>query len=98
MCLLFSIFSLGYSEKKAVGDHRPIGYYGNGFKSGSMRLGKDALVLTRTRGSMSCGFLSQSFLERIKSDCVLVPIVTWNLPSNILSLRYIYINVQQLNS
>lgn len=27
--------------------HKPVGHYGNGFKSGSMRLGKDALVLSR---------------------------------------------------
>ena len=27
--------------------HKPVGHYGNGFKSGSMRLGRDALVLSR---------------------------------------------------
>ena len=68
-----------------MGDLKPIGYYGNGFKSGSMRLGKDALVFTRCMESMSVGFLSQSYLEAIGADAVIVPIVTWRLPTNILS-------------
>jgi len=42
---------------------RAIGRYGNGFKAGSMRLGKDALALTKCATSQSAGFLSQSFLQ-----------------------------------
>ena len=34
-------------DKYAVTRHKPVGHYGNGFKSGSMRLGRDALVLSR---------------------------------------------------
>ena len=49
-----------------------------------MRLGKDAMVFTRCMTSMSVGFLSQTYLEATKADAVIVPIVTWNLPSNIL--------------
>ena len=49
-----------------------------------MRLGKDAMVFTRCMTSMSVGFLSQTYLEVTKADAVIVPIVTWNLPSNIL--------------
>ena len=78
-------FSFGYCEKEDLqSDYKPIGYYGNGFKSGSMRLGKDAMVFTRCMTSMSVGFLSQTYLEVTKADAVIVPIVTWNLPSNIL--------------
>ena len=56
-----------------------MGHYGNGFKSGSMRIGKDAIVFTKHRMTMSVGFLSQSYLEAIKAETVLVPIVTWDL-------------------
>lgn len=59
--------------------HKPIGQYGNGFKSGSMRLGKDAVVFTKNTNSMSVAFLSQTFLEDVKANAVLVPMVTWDL-------------------
>ena len=79
-------FSLGYCEKVEVRGHKPIGQYGNGFKSGSMRLGRDAMVFTKSSGTFSVGFLSQTYLEKIKSDTVLVPIVTWNATTSILSV------------
>lgn len=75
---LYKMLSLGYCEKVEIKGHKPIGHYGNGFKSGSMRLGHDAMVFTRSNGTMSIGFLSQSYLEKIKADTVLVPIVTWD--------------------
>lgn len=62
----------------------PVGHYGNGFKSGSMRLGKDAIVLTKTGNTRSVGFLSQTYLEAIKAETILVPMVTWNSDGNIL--------------
>lgn len=85
------------SRKRILGStrsHVPLGQYGNGFKSGSMRLGKDAFVFTRTSHAvpsgeegkrqtasdmtMSVGLLSQTFLEETKAETVLVPIATWN--------------------
>ncbi|KAK3530356.1 hypothetical protein QTP86_024343, partial [Hemibagrus guttatus] len=74
---LHKMLSFGYSDKKAVRDHVPVGVYGNGFKSGSMRLGKDAIVFTKTRDSMSVGLLSQSYLQAIKAQQVMVPILTF---------------------
>ena len=62
----------------ANGDHHPVGQYGNGFKSGSMRLGRDALVFTKTETRWSLGFLSQTYLEKIKSNTIIVPMVTWS--------------------
>lgn len=62
----------------------PVGHYGNGFKSGSMRLGKDAIVLTKTGNTRSVGFLSQTYLEAIKAETILVPMVTWDSDGNIL--------------
>ncbi|XP_014783481.1 MORC family CW-type zinc finger protein 3 [Octopus bimaculoides] len=77
---LLRMLSFGFCEKVAVSGHKPIGQYGNGFKSGSMRLGRDALVFTRNLNSMSVGMLSQSYLEAVREETVLVPIVTWKLP------------------
>lgn len=61
-----------------------IGVYGNGFKSGSMRLGRDALIFTKNGGCQSVGMLSQSYLENIKAQSVIVPIVPFNQQTNIL--------------
>lgn len=62
----------------------PVGHYGNGFKSGSMRLGRDAIVFTKTSETKSVGFLSQTYLEAIKAETILVPMVTWDSDGNIL--------------
>jgi hypothetical protein len=69
--------AFGYNTK-AETYGRTIGKYGNGFKSGSMRLGQDALVFTKPRGgtTKSCGFLSQTFLKDIAAEEVLIPMVT----------------------
>ncbi|XP_012943141.1 MORC family CW-type zinc finger protein 4 isoform X2 [Aplysia californica] len=80
---LLKMLSFGFCEKdvyERTGSHMPIGHYGNGFKSGSMRIGKDALVFTRCRESASVGFLSQTYLAAIRADSVQVPILTYRLP------------------
>ncbi|XP_058885069.1 MORC family CW-type zinc finger protein 3-like isoform X1 [Acipenser ruthenus] len=76
---MHKMLSFGFSDKLAVKGHVPVGLYGNGFKSGSMRLGRDALVFSKNSRSMSIGFLSQSYLEAIKSENVVVPIITYYL-------------------
>uniref|UniRef100_A0AAY5EUT2 CW-type domain-containing protein n=1 Tax=Electrophorus electricus TaxID=8005 RepID=A0AAY5EUT2_ELEEL len=91
---LYKMLSFGYSDKKAVKDHVPVGIYGNGFKSGSMRLGKDAIVFTKTRDSMSIGLLSQSYLQAVKAQQIMVPILTFrrdgqNLAEDAASLEAI---------
>ena len=77
-------FSFGFCEKdvyeKSGSHHMPIGHYGNGFKSGSMRIGQDALVFTRCKTSASVGLLSQTYLKSIGADSVYVPILTYRLP------------------
>uniref|UniRef100_A0A3Q3B5T6 Morc S5 domain-containing protein n=1 Tax=Kryptolebias marmoratus TaxID=37003 RepID=A0A3Q3B5T6_KRYMA len=71
---MHKMLSFGYSDKTAVNGLEPIGIYGNGFKSGSMRLGKDAIVFSKSR-SMSCvGMLSQTYLEKIGANQIIVPI------------------------
>ncbi|XP_040120162.1 MORC family CW-type zinc finger protein 3 [Oryx dammah] len=82
---LHKMLSFGFSEKVTMNDHVPVGLYGNGFKSGSMRLGKDAMVFTKNGESMSVGFLSQTYLEVIKAEHVIVPIVAFNKERQVLN-------------
>ncbi|DBA69825.1 TPA: hypothetical protein ACH3X2_012544 [Trebouxia sp. C0005] len=76
---LHKMLGFGHSDKKEIDGHRPIGKYGSGFKSGSMRLGQDALVLTKHTSSQSVGFLSQTFLKAAHAEEILVPMITWSL-------------------
>ncbi len=79
------LYSFGFTEKgSSKSSHQPIGVYGNGFKSGSMRLGRDALIFTKNGGCQSVGMLSQSFLQAIKAQAVIVPIAPFNQQTNIL--------------
>ncbi|XP_056092987.1 MORC family CW-type zinc finger protein 4 [Rhinichthys klamathensis goyatoka] len=76
---LHKMLSFGFTEKgSSKSSHQPIGVYGNGFKSGSMRLGRDALIFTKNGGCQSVGLLSQSFLQAIKAQAVIVPIAPFN--------------------
>uniref|UniRef100_A0A8C8BFK8 MORC family CW-type zinc finger 3 n=1 Tax=Otus sunia TaxID=257818 RepID=A0A8C8BFK8_9STRI len=75
---LHKMLSFGFSEKSVMNGRVPVGLYGNGFKSGSMRLGKDAIVFTKNGETMSVGLLSQTFLEVTKAEHVMVPIVTFD--------------------
>ncbi|XP_053483636.1 MORC family CW-type zinc finger protein 3-like [Ictalurus furcatus] len=74
---MHKMLSFGFSDKQTVNDHVPVGRYGNGFKSGSMRLGKDAIVFSKKADTMCVGFLSQTYLEKIKVQTVIVPTVTF---------------------
>uniref|UniRef100_A0A4W6CED8 MORC family CW-type zinc finger 3a n=1 Tax=Lates calcarifer TaxID=8187 RepID=A0A4W6CED8_LATCA len=59
----------------AVNGVAPIGIYGNGFKSGSMRLGRDAIVFSKSKSTSCVGMLSQTYLEEIEAKQIIVPIV-----------------------
>ena len=85
---LHLMLSFGHCSK-AESD---IGRYGNGFKSGSMRVGRDALVFTRTQqpAVITVGLLSQTFLADIHADEVLVPIVSWNADTFRMSIYIIF--------
>ncbi|XP_039599783.1 MORC family CW-type zinc finger protein 3-like [Polypterus senegalus] len=73
--MMHKMLSFGFSDKVTVKGHVPVGLYGNGFKSGSMRLGKDAIVFSKSGTTMSIGLLSQSYLEAIEAEHVLVPLI-----------------------
>ncbi|XP_056321411.1 MORC family CW-type zinc finger protein 3a [Danio aesculapii] len=74
---MFKMLSFGFSDKETINGHVPVGLYGNGFKSGSMRLGKDAIVFSKNKESMCVGLLSQTYLEAIQAENVIVPIVSF---------------------
>ncbi|XP_059150190.1 MORC family CW-type zinc finger protein 3-like isoform X2 [Physella acuta] len=81
---LHQLLSFGFCDKTISGrtySHKPIGQYGNGFKSGTMRLGKDVIVFTRCEKSASVGFLSQTYLQGIKAESVLVPLLEYQVPT-----------------
>ncbi len=71
---LHRMLSFGHCSK----DDGAIGRYGNGFKSGSMRVAQDALVFSRRDNLLTLGLLSQTFLFATKAPEVLVPIVSWD--------------------
>ncbi|XP_041076122.1 MORC family CW-type zinc finger protein 4-like [Polyodon spathula] len=75
---LHKMLSFGFTEKGSNRSRQPIGVYGNGFKSGSMRLGKDAMIFTKNGGCLSVGLLSQTYLEHIRAKAVIVPITPFN--------------------
>ncbi|GAA6081700.1 MORC family CW-type zinc finger protein 3-like [Tachysurus ichikawai] len=74
---MHKMLSFGLSDKQQLKSHVPVGLYGNGFKSGSMRLGKDAIVFSKKANTMCVGLLSQTYLERTGAQIVQVPIVSF---------------------
>lgn len=61
-----------------------------------MRLGRDALIFTKNGGCLTVGMLSQSYLQAIKAQAVIVPIVPFNQQTNILTQREIGPNAVSL--
>ncbi|XP_074839622.1 MORC family CW-type zinc finger protein 1 [Carettochelys insculpta] len=60
---------------------RMIGLYGNGLKSGSMRLGKDFVLFTKKEDKMTCVLFSQTFCETEGLNEMIVPITSWSTNS-----------------
>ncbi|KAI5948502.1 MORC family CW-type zinc finger protein 1 [Manis javanica] len=65
------------ASKKRLSTLKFIGQYGNGLKSGSMRIGKDFILFTKKEETMTCVFFSQTFCEREGLSEVVVPIPSW---------------------
>ncbi|NWZ19701.1 MORC4 protein, partial [Asarcornis scutulata] len=70
--------SFGFTEKAEKRDLPACGSNGNGFQSGSMRLGKDAIVFTKNGGALSVGLFSQTYLEAVQAEEVIVPLVPFS--------------------
>ncbi|XP_024012229.1 protein MICRORCHIDIA 5 [Eutrema salsugineum] len=78
--------SLGYSRKRNMAN--TVGQYGNGFKTSTMRLGADAIVFSRCRGTngnnatQSVGMLSYTYLYETRKCEAIVPTVDFELVDN----------------
>ncbi|KAF4022222.1 hypothetical protein G4228_014363 [Cervus hanglu yarkandensis] len=72
-----SVIQFGKSAKRTP-ESTQIGQYGNGLKSGSMRIRKDFILFTKKEDTMTCLFLSRTFHEEEGIDEVIVPLPTWN--------------------
>ncbi|KAM9219544.1 ATPase MORC2 [Leptosomus discolor] len=75
-----SVIQFGKSAKRSP-ESTQIGQYGNGLKSGSMRIGKDFVLFTKKDNTMTCLLLSRTFHEEEGIDEVIVPLPTWNAQS-----------------
>ncbi|XP_076857737.1 MORC family CW-type zinc finger protein 3-like [Brachyhypopomus gauderio] len=82
---MHKMLSFGFTDKRTVKGHVPVGMYGNGFKSGSMRLGKDAIVFSKKADTMCVGLLSQTYLEQIKAQHIAVPIAMFRCTGQTIS-------------
>ncbi|XP_077198273.1 MORC family CW-type zinc finger protein 1 [Paroedura picta] len=60
-----------------------IGHYGNGLKSGAMRIGKDFILFTKKEGTMTCLLFSQTFCETEGLTEVIIPIPSWSSSTRI---------------
>ncbi|VDK59847.1 unnamed protein product [Gongylonema pulchrum] len=58
---MLSVVSFGFSNKRL--NPGMVGQYGNGLKSGAMRIGKDFILFTKKEGLMTCLLLSRTFHE-----------------------------------
>ncbi|KAM6151179.1 LOW QUALITY PROTEIN: MORC family CW-type zinc finger protein 4 [Rhynchocyon petersi] len=72
------VLSFGITDKTIKKSQSHIGVSGNGFRSSFMRLGKDVLVVTKTGTTLTAGYLSQKYLDHIKTQEVIKLIVTGN--------------------
>uniref|UniRef100_A0A803TZQ4 CW-type domain-containing protein n=1 Tax=Anolis carolinensis TaxID=28377 RepID=A0A803TZQ4_ANOCA len=73
-----SVIQFGKSAKRSP-ESTQIGQYGNGLKSGSMRIGKDFILFTKKDHSLTCLFLSRTFHEEEGIDEVIVPLPSWHV-------------------
>lgn len=73
-----NVIRFGCSIKKGL-DSRLIGQYGNGLKSGSMRIGRDMVMFTKKGLSMSCLMISRSFHDQEKIKEVIVPLPSFHV-------------------
>ncbi|KAK2166514.1 hypothetical protein LSH36_38g03000 [Paralvinella palmiformis] len=71
------IITFGKSLKKTH-DSQMIGMYGNGLKSGSMRIGNDFILFTKKGPTMTCVFLSRTFHEEEGIDEIVVPMPSFD--------------------
>nr|XP_002131683.1 MORC family CW-type zinc finger protein 2 [Ciona intestinalis] len=72
-----NIVQFGKSFKRDAGDHM-IGQYGNGLKSGSMRIGNDFILFSKQGRQLTCLMLSRTFHDHENIDSIIVPTPVWD--------------------
>ncbi|XP_020103048.1 MORC family CW-type zinc finger protein 4-like isoform X2 [Ananas comosus] len=72
---IMRMLSFGHKQPNEDEQDR-IGRFGIGFKTGAMKLGRDALVLTQTSNSRSVALLSQSYNE--SKENLEIPVITYS--------------------
>ncbi|KAK6740155.1 hypothetical protein RB195_008557 [Necator americanus] len=72
-----SVVSFGHSLKRM--EPGMIGQYGNGLKSGAMRIAKDFIMFTKKDGLLTCLLLSRTFHEMYALKEVFVPVASFTL-------------------
>ncbi|XP_039267073.2 ATPase MORC2A-like [Styela clava] len=75
-----NIVQFGRSSKRLSSDNM-IGQYGNGLKSGSMRIGNDFMLFSKRGRSCTCLMLSRTFLNRERISNIIVPMPVWDADS-----------------
>ena len=63
---IYNVIAYGWSNK--TDDPEMIGMYGNGLKSGSMRVGNDCLILSKKENECSALMISQTFIKAPHAD------------------------------
>ncbi|KAJ4963237.1 hypothetical protein NE237_023176 [Protea cynaroides] len=92
---------VSFGRKQPDVDPDRVGRFGIGFKTGAMRLGRDAFVLSQTTNSRSIAFLSQSLNEG--KDNLEIPIVSYSrrgqvmdINTNVQSKELAYYNLKRI--
>ena len=93
---LIGMLSFGFSDKEHKAGN--VGRFGIGFKSGSMRLAKDALIFTKRDGHAHVAFLSQSFLDDAELDDILIPMFSWRMEKDSAKGKTTYVASEPTNT
>ena len=76
---VFNIIVFGKSAKRHALDSNQIGQYGNGLKSGAMRIANDFILFTKKDNIGTCLFLSRSFHQEEHISQVICPMPCFDL-------------------
>ncbi|KAK3751817.1 hypothetical protein QZH41_013271, partial [Actinostola sp. cb2023] len=72
-----NVIKFGRSDKRII-DKNMIGQYGNGLKSGTMRIAKDMILFTKKDNKVSCLLISRTFHQRENIKEILIPMPNWD--------------------
>ena len=76
---VFNVIVFGKSAKRHAPDSNQIGQYGNGLKSGAMRVANDFILFTKKGNIGTCLFLSRSFHQEEHITQVICPMPCFDL-------------------